>query len=265
MTDPKSIKELATGRTDLYRVDPRQLNIKTGWNCREINFDISDEEDLALGLSIKEVGVKVPLEIFWEDSKAYVNDGHRRLLASLWAISNGAELKTVPVTVVDRYSNDADKLINQLIRNMGKALKPIEKATNIKRLIDMGWKGGDIAIKIGVTAARVSQLLGLLAMPEPVKQMVQAGTVSPSLAVQTVKDAGEQKAVEILNNAVATAHADGRSKAKPSDFSEVKKNPLTQIKECFDNSTIDNSNEDGTVIIAMNEETFEIIRQLLKL
>jgi len=264
VTNPKNIKELATGRTDLYRVDPRQLHIKPGLNCRELDFNPADEHDLALANSIAQVGVKIPLEVFWEDSKAYVSDGHRRLKACLHAIKSGAELKSVPVQVVDRHSNEGDRILSQIIRNSGKPLTALEQAKVYKRLIDLGWLSKDIAAKAGVTPARISQVMDLLAMPEPVKQMVQAGTVSPSLAAQTVKASGPE-AIQVLTNAVATAQADGRTKAKPSDMNDGRKNVITQLKDCFDNSDIDNSTDDGRVIIVMSEEDFEIVRQLLKL
>lgn len=268
MTNPTSLKALAEGRTDLYRVDPRQIHIKPGLNCREKSFDPLDPDDLALALSIKEIGVKVPLELFWDDNKAWVSDGHRRLLAAKYGIEHlDSEIKTVPAQTVDRYSNEADRILSQIIRNSGKPLTSMEQAKVYKKLLDLGWLSKDIATKVGVSPARISQVLDLLAMPEPVKQMVAAGTVSPSLAAQTVKAAAgdNAKAIQVLSNAVTAAQADGRTKAKPTDMSEPpKKRFETIVKDAFYNSDIDDA-EDGVVRINMPEEDYMILRDLMKL
>lgn len=267
MSEPKSLKEAASGRTDLYRIDPRIICIKPGLNSRDKNFDAEDPEDLALAMSIKEIGVKVPYEVFWEDNKVWISDGHRRQFAVIYGIKHlGSEIKTVPCQIVDKHSNEADRIVSQLIRNSGKPLTSMEKAKVYKKLLDLGWKATEIATKVGVTPARISQILDLLAMPEQVKQMVQEGTVSPTLAVQTVKAAGDTKAIEVLTGAAEAAKADGRSRAKPSDMpTQVIKNPLTVIKECFEASDIDNSEDNGVVIISMPDEEFEKVRNLLKL
>lgn len=258
------IAQFSEGRSDIHRVDPAILVIADGWNTRDENDELLAHIDM-LAQSIAEVGVRKPIEVKLEDGKLIVKDGHCRTRAAMRAIQHyNAELKTVPVVSVDRYANDADLILNQIISNSGKPLSVMEQAKVFKKLLDMGWNQSDIAKKIGMSNGRVSQILDLLTMPVTVQAAVASGVVSASLAQATVKSADTpQQASEALQKAVETAVTNGR-KVKPADLSEK---PKMTLKEAFENSEIDseNSDESGYVDIRMPLEDFEFIRNLLKL
>ncbi len=276
MAEKKSgLASISEGRSDVHRIDPRLLHVKPSWNGR----DFSDPDNIAhvdeLALSIAEIGVKDPLTVVWEDGKAWLVDGECRLRASLLAIERGAPLKTVPVRSEERGSNDADLLFSQIIRNKKQPFKQMELARICKRLCDMGWQQQDIARKSGVTPARISQLLDLLTMPEPIKQMVTNGQVSASMAAKVVAEHNPQKAIEIINDAVAVAESEGRARAMPKDVPvQAPSNPAPSraqtvekaVKEAFEASTVDWVEDDaGLVSIAMPEAHWLIIRDMLKL
>src|SRR5262249_42938770 len=130
----------------------------------------------------------------------------------------------------------------------------------------------DIAKKSGITPARVSQVLDLLTLPEPIKNMVTNGQVSATMAISAVKDHNPQKAVEVLQDAIAEAQTQGRARALPKDTQQATnteakppQNKLkTLISEAFEYSDVDNNNDDF-VIIKMPTEQWEIVRKLLKL
>ena len=71
-----AIKDVAAGRSDLYRVDPKLIQIKDGWNSRESNDPANANHVAELAASIKEVGVKKPLVCYMENDVVYVTDGH---------------------------------------------------------------------------------------------------------------------------------------------------------------------------------------------
>src|ERR1700674_5839547 len=98
------IKSLAQGRTDVFKVDPRVLVIKDGWNSRDFNDPENLEHVDNLAQSIAAVGVKQPLTVFFENGKCYVSDGECRLRGAMRAIEHyKADLRTVPVQTEDRY------------------------------------------------------------------------------------------------------------------------------------------------------------------
>jgi ParB/RepB/Spo0J family partition protein len=269
MAKSTGIAQFSTGRSDIHRVDPRILIIVPGFNMREESPELDAHIDM-LAQSIAEVGVKKPIEVKLEDGKLLVREGHCRARASIVAIEKyGADLKTVPVISVDRYANDADMILNQVIGNSGKPFTTMEQAKIFKKLLDMGWIQSEIAKKVGMSNGRISQILDLLTMPAPVQAAVIAGTISASLAQQTVK-AAETPAVAAvaLQAAVDQAVAEGR-KVKPADVAAVPTpNLKTVLKQCFEDSDIDCSQElieQGIVSIDMPLENWEKVRKLLEL
>lgn len=271
MAKTTGLASLAQGRSDMFRVDPRVIQIKAGWNGRDMSAVENQEHVDQLAKSIAEVGVKEPITVYWEDSKAWVSDGHCRLLATMRAIEQygaGDKLKTILVKSEDRYTNEADRVFSQIIRNSGKPFTGLEQAHIFKRLLDFGWEQKDIAVKAGYSGGRVSQILSLLTLPQGVKEMVNAGQVSATMAVQTVKAALNGTAAEqALKAGLATAQATGATKVTAAHMpvSDVTKiNVGKAVREAFEYCDIDDSSED-VVVIKMPVDKFEIIRKLLEL
>lgn len=272
MAKTTGIAQFSTGKTDVYKVDPRILVIRKDWNTRDDNAELLEHIDM-LAQSIAEVGVKKPIEVKLENGELVVKDGHCRTRATMRAIEHyKAAIQAVPVISVDRYASDEELILNQVISNSGKPLTTMEQARVFKKLLDMGWNQSDIAKKVGMSNGRISQILDLLTMPAAVQAQVSAGAVSASLAQQVVKTADTpQAAIADLQAAADAAAKAGRSKVKPSDTKTLTEQPTTSnnktFKECFENSDIDNSEEEetGYVLIKMPADDFEFIRQALKL
>ena len=167
-----ALKDFAEGRTDVYKIDPRKLRIKEGWNSRDFSDPANMEHVKTLAASIREVGVKEPLKVNMEDNVPYVTNGECRLRAVMLLIEQGVEIKSVPVMGEDRFANEADRLFTQFISNSGKPFGPIENARLFKRLVDMGWAQKDIAGKSGMSGGRVSQLLALNTLPISIQQLI---------------------------------------------------------------------------------------------
>lgn len=214
-----SLKEFSQGRTDQYKVDPRKLQIKEGWNSR----DFSDPANIAhieeLAKSIAEVGVKRALVVNVEGDIPYLVDGECRYRAVMMAIERGADIKTVPVIGEDRFANEGDRLFNQFLYNSGKPFGPIENARHFKRLLDMGWTQSDIAKKAGFSGGRVSQLLELLTLPVVLQKFITEGKASASMVLNIFKKHNGDVALTLaeLSGAVAVAQEQGRTRAMPKD------------------------------------------------
>lgn len=214
-----ALKDFSEGRTDQYKIDPRKLQIKQGWNTR----DFSDPANVAhvdeLAKSIAEIGVKRALVVNVEADIPYVVDGECRYRAVMLAIERGADIKTVPVVGEDRFANEADRLFGQLIYNSGKPFGPIENAQLFKRLLDMGWQQKDIATKSGMTGGRVSQLLELLILPISLQKFITDGKASANMVMLTFKkhNGNEAAALAELEAALGVAQESGRKRALPKD------------------------------------------------
>lgn len=264
------IQGLALGRKDILRIDPRNLHIRPEWNCRDVNFDPTDPDDLALAESIAAVGVKQPMTAVWEQGQAWLTDGHRRLGAALYAIEHlGAEIKSVPVQTEDRYASEADRVLSQLVRNNGKPLSPIEHARVYKRLIDLGWTEKQIADSIGRSVPWVKNLLELHAAPTEVAQMVRSGQVSATLAMDTLKKAGGngERAVKELAGAVEKAKASGKTRATAKHMDRAAP-AIKQVREIYDvafaeGRVIDTLDSDEVVRIHLTSGEYDRFLELM--
>lgn len=222
----KGIASLARFKSDVFHIEPSELKVKEGWNCREYDFNEEDEADMELARSIAEVGVREPLTVVYEGDNVYVTNGHRRRAATMYAIENlKAEVYTVPVRIDDGDVDELDRIIGQLIRNSGKALKPLEQAAVITKLMKMGMSKADIAKKIGKSATQVSNILELAKAPVEVKDMVRGNEVSASVATKAVKDHGGE-AAEVLQDAKELAASEGKKKPTQKHVDQVVQDSL---------------------------------------
>lgn len=217
-----ALKDFSEGRSDVYKIDPRKLQIKDGWNSRDFSdpANIAHVEDLAK--SIEENGVREPLKVFVENDIPYVTNGECRYRAIQLLLERGVDIKLVPVMGEDRFANEADRLFTQFISNSGKQFSAIENAKLFKRLLDMGWQQQDVAKKTGFSGGRVSQLLALLQLPVVLQKLITEGKASASMVLSVWKKHNEDTALalEELLGAVAVAQAAGRKRAMPKDGGE---------------------------------------------
>src|ERR1044072_748044 len=137
------------GKRDAYPFDPRLLKIDASYNVRDL--DAADERaDLdELKESIRANGVRVPLEVRLVDEDVFVVAGHRRHKAVMELIAEGEEIKAVPVMPEPKHTSDVDRIINLVVSNSGKPLKPLEVAEVVRRLGAFGWANGQIAKRLG--------------------------------------------------------------------------------------------------------------------
>jgi ParB family transcriptional regulator, chromosome partitioning protein len=234
-----AIKDVANGRSDLYRVDPAIIQIKTDWNSRSSADPANKEHIEGLKASIKEIGVKRPLVCYMENEVVYVSDGHCRLQAVMELIKEGIEIKSIPVQTEDRFSNEADRIFSQIVHNQGKPLTGLEQAKVFKRLMDLGWSQKDIAAKAGISGGRVSQLLELLTLPISLQMFITEGKASANMVLNVFKkhNSDEKATLEELSGAVAVANKEGRKRAMPKDAGDGEggsekpaKSPKTNLK-----------------------------------
>jgi ParB/RepB/Spo0J family partition protein len=270
MGSKQGLGSVAQSRSDVYHIDPRVIKIEDGWNCRDVAAKETQDHIEALALSITEIGVREPLTVYWQDGSVVVTDGHCRLLAVKLAISRGVEIKTVPAKPESRNSNDADRLFSQVVRNSGKPFSALENAKVYGKLLDFGWSQGDIAKKAGISQGRVSQVLALLTMPEPIKQMVAAGEVSASHAQATLSASNGAKALQVLQDAVAVAKAEGKSKATAKHTAAGESAQQPKVKpldvlwgkvNALGGRTVDKDDEYGRGYLDAISEVLDIIEE----
>jgi ParB family chromosome partitioning protein len=138
------------------------------------NFD--DEALQALVDSVREKGILQPLLVRRApDSmeKYQIIAGERR-----WRAAQMAGIHEVPVVLRDM--SDAEALEVALVENIQRQdLTPLEEAEGYRRLMDeFSHSQADLGKAVGKSRSHVANMLRLLGLPEPVKQMVDDGSLS---------------------------------------------------------------------------------------
>jgi ParB family chromosome partitioning protein len=137
-------------------------------------FDASAIEDL-IG-SVREKGILQPLlvRIHPEDPDTYeIIAGERR-----WRAAQAASLHEVPAIVRDL--SDREALEVGLIENLQREdLSPLEEAEGYRRLMDeFSHTQEELAKTVGKSRSHVANTMRLLALPLPVKQMLDDGALT---------------------------------------------------------------------------------------
>jgi ParB/RepB/Spo0J family partition protein len=139
----------------------------------------------SLAASISAVGILEPLVVTPRPEGGYqVVAGHRRLAAATMA-----GLNEVPCTV--RELTEVERLEVALVENLARSdLRPLEEASALFRLVEMGQSVKVLAQRIGRSAKHISGRLALLELPPKVQTQVDAGklTVAEATALLALKD-----------------------------------------------------------------------------
>lgn len=207
------LRDIGACGKQLVNVHPADIKIEKGFNPRLYTLRENREHLDALKLSIKEMGVRVPLLVRWDvgSEQAILIDGECRLRACLELIQEGVEIKSVPV-MQEPAGNEADRLLLAITTNTGKPLSMAESGAAFRRLGAYGWELHEIATRTGHTVRYVKEALELSDAPEEVKALVSSGAVTPALARKTLKEKGDS-AGAVLKEKVAAAKAKGKKVA----------------------------------------------------
>jgi hypothetical protein len=88
--------------------------------------------------------------------------------------------------------------------NQGKPLTPYETAIVVQRLARFNWSAAKIAERLAYSEGYIRDLLMLISAPRPVRDMIESGQVSSSVALDTLKKHGD-KALGMLLEGVVNA------------------------------------------------------------
>lgn len=204
-------------RTDLFRVDPRSIQVQEGFNVRK---DMGDLDELMN--SIVEIGLQQPLIVKKErGSETYLLiDGERRYRAIRRAIENGHDIPYVNVTLFT--GNEEDMVFTMITTGIGqKQFTNLEQAEAFKRLVKFGYDAKEIAKKVGKSLPHIYNLLRVADAPKVIKNHIQDGTISTGAYVQIareVKDSAEQ--IKMVETAIKDA-----AKSTETEVGEIPEAP----------------------------------------
>lgn len=215
---PTSLKQVGV-RRDYQMIDPRLIDIETDFNPRKYNVSGNREHIDTLKRSISEIGLIQPLVVRFnsETGRATVVDGETRLRAILELIDEGHPILSeadVPCFPAPKGANDeASRLLTAITANTGKPLYKWELGGAFQRLFDFGLSPEKIATRTGHTERFIREAIELADAPEEIKDLLSASSITPSLALATLRTEGTE-ATAILKARVEVAKVNGQKTVK---------------------------------------------------
>ncbi len=159
---------------------------------------IFDTESLnELAKSIAEYGIVQPI-IVKKSIKGYeLVAGERRTKAA-----KIAGLKKIPAII--KEFNDQEMMEIALIENIQREdLNPIDEATSISNIIKLrGYTQEEFATKFGKSRTYVTNILGLLKLPDEVKKLVEKKSISASHARVLSKIEDDDKVINLAKKII---------------------------------------------------------------
>ncbi len=184
------------------------------------NFNSESLNELAN--SIKEYGLLQPV-IVKKSIKGYeLVAGERRTKAA-----KIAGLTKIPAIIKD--FTDQEMMELALIENIQREdLNPIEEAQSINNILKLrGYTQEELAVKLGKSRSYVTNILGLLKLPENIKKMVEQKEISMSHARVLSKMDDEEKitslAQKIVNEEMSVRELENLSNTFNSSKKIIKK------------------------------------------
>lgn len=210
-----AMRDAGASSSDLWKVPVDKLIVREGFNVRTTEHADYKARVRKIADSILLTGFRQdkPLTGYVTPDGIVLTDGHTRYAAVKLAISEGAEIATLPVVTKAKGTSEEDLHLDLIVGNSGAPLTPYEQAIVCKRLAGFGWTSKDIAAKAGYSSAQyVDGLLLLAGAPLALRKMVMEDVVSAANAIIAIVKYGD-KAQDVLLKALVGA-AGGRVTAK---------------------------------------------------
>lgn len=209
----------ATKRTDIYQIDPRNVDVVAGFNVRR-EFAIDElKEQIKLNGVLNPITV-IPTKAADGTERYRLVDGERRLRATLAAIEEGADIRRIKAIFLPRNTSEEEQLVQQMMRNEGKNFTEYECAIMFHRFKEaFGYSQSEIAAKFGKSPTFVSRCLSLMELAPEIQQRLESGEISTNAVREIVGQNKENEAaqVEAVNAAVNQAKASGKRTADNND------------------------------------------------
>lgn len=151
-------------------------------------------------------------------------DGFRRLTEYKILKEQGHELKLIPCKQVKGCTEEANKILLTFATATQKPLTLVEKGKGFIYLRDHErYTLEQLAEKGRCSKQAVIDAIAFVEnVPEPLKTLVEKGTVSATKALETVREQGEIKAQDTLMKAAEIAVTEGKSKVNSSHLRQVR-------------------------------------------
>lgn len=226
------LNDLAQGRGDIVKLDPRVVVIRPDFNYRDTASEVSEAHIRWLMESIREVGVQEPITVQYIDGKVLLVNGECRLKACIRLFEEGLSVpykdgSSGPplIPAMTAKGDQAEILATSMVANGSLPPSKLEFGKAAARLEKLGWTVDKIAkyvpphLGLSVPKAKrfVSESMELHQAPIEVKNAVKNGIdgvkISESKALAVVRE-NRMLAPMILVEEAAVAKSEGKTELR---------------------------------------------------
>lgn len=160
-------------------------------------FDELELKKLAASLVLH--GQLQPIRVRWDEGQGryLIIAGERR-----WRAATSLRWDAIQCVVADPKMGEHDTRVAQLVENCLRVdLSRMERARAFKALMDAkGITATQLSEELSISEGTISKDLSLLELPEPVREKVEQGTITPSVAYE-IRDLPTATQVELAEKA----------------------------------------------------------------
>ena len=222
-----AMKDAGASSADLWKVDPRKLQVIEGFNGRIRTPDYLEH--------LAHIKASIAANGFYPDKPLagyvaqvdgenviYVTEGHTRYTAVMELLNEGVEIAAVPVVIKPKGTTIEDLTVALVTSNDGRPFTTYETALMVKRLVGFGMDEGEIAKRLNFKTGKpyVESLLLLAGAPKSIREMLIRDEITATTAIQELKKNATQAPAR-LEKAVEKAKAMGKSKATPKHLDKT--------------------------------------------
>lgn len=200
MAMPNSLRQLQgqpdsnIKRGNKFMIPPTDLRIQEGYNVRAaFNPEYWETEEAKERInsfthSYTEGKFVPPIVVQVRDGLCYIRDGEHRYRGLVQAVQAGAQIQHVDVVEVS--GDELDELDTLHDSNNGKPWGIMEKAIIVSRYSAYGLTNKDIAKRMHLSEATISNYLLVMQMPLNMKKRLSDGSLQLSVALEQYRAHG---------------------------------------------------------------------------
>lgn len=192
-----------------FGVNPKSIAVIPGFNGRPISrahVEVLKAAWRAGKVSNPPYNPLPELTLRMVGGKQTLLDGEHRLTAYLELIAEGEPIERVPAK--EFKGTDKQATLYMLGANSGMGWTQPQLGIKYAELVNMfGMTYAEVAAERGMSTQHVKDCIRLTEQPEEIKDAINTGAISPSLALKLVKSEGAEKAAETIKQAAAAVAA----------------------------------------------------------
>ena len=160
--------------------------------------DRGDIQGLANSIRVNGFRKNDPVLCSRDGERFHLHEGFRRMWAVLKIVNAEApaaeRIERIPVIIAERYANDGDHKISQILENSHRAdATAIEKADAYRQLVEYGLEVKEIAHRLAETPAAIERHLLLLQGSGKIRKALQTGTIGVTAAAEIIKKSANEE------------------------------------------------------------------------